>query len=311
MTLPMPMKFLLLLAFTLLGGCVAVQRVGMEILYTKAPLPEAQITRDIAYRPDSQSPKHRLDLYRPVAKHWPVMVFVHGGGWDSGDKALRFGGQDVYGNIGRFYAARGIGVAVINYRLQPTVTWKEQVSDVADAVAWVKNHIASYGGDPARIFMAGHSAGAHLASFVALNPDVAARHALPRFAGVICVSGAGLDLSDPETVRLDRGNAYYAKRFAGNGANPNWQQDASPSAYARSGAPPFLILYAEGETAALKRQAAHFHDILDAKHVPNRIVGVPGESHSRIVLTLSRPDRTAGPAILDFVGAGRGRMNAE
>ena len=307
----MPMKFLLLLAFTLLGGCVAVQRVGMEVLYTKAPLPEAQITRDIAYRSDSQSPKHRLDLYRPASKGWPMMVFVHGGGWVEGDKALRFGGQDVYGNIGRFYAARGIGVAVINYRLQPPVTWREQVSDVADAVAWVKNHIQTYGGNPSRIFIAGHSAGAHLASFVALNPDVSARHALPRFAGVICVSGAALDLSDLETYRLGNRVSYYANLFGGNGGNPNWQREASPATYARSGGPPFLILYAEGETAALKRQAAHFHDILDAKRAPNRIVAVPGESHARIVLTLSRSDRTAGPAILDFVGAGRGRMNAE
>lgn len=307
----MLIKFLLLFCLTLLSGCVAVQRVGMGILYEKASLPAAQIARDIPYVPDSSSTKHRLDLFQPSSKHWPVMVFVHGGGWNSGDKAQRFGGQDVYGNIGRFYASRGIGVAVVSYRLQPQVTWREQVDDVASAVAWVKNHIASYGGDPSRIFIAGHSAGGHLASFVALNPAVAARHALPRFPGVICVSGAGLDLSDAETVSLDHGNAYYVKRFAGNGADADWPREASPATYARAGSPPFLILYAEGETAALKRQAAHFHDILNAKGVPNRLVGVPGESHSRIVLTLSRADKTAGPAILSFIGGGRGENRAE
>lgn len=304
-------KFFPLLCLTLLGGCVAVQRVGMEILYTKAPFPEAQIGRDVAYKSDSTSAKHRLDLYLPATKRWPVMVFVHGGGWVSGDKALRFGGQDVYGNIGRFYAARGIGVAVISYRLQPQVTWREQVDDVAEAAAWAKNHIASYGGDPSRIFIAGHSAGAHLASFVALNPEVSARHALPRFAGVICVSGAALDLVDQETYRLGNRVSYYAKLFGGDGSNPNWQRDASPATYARPGSLPFLILYAEGETAALKRQATHFHEILDGKGVRNRIVAVPGESHARMVLALSRADKTAGPAILDFIGAGRGSVPAE
>ena len=234
-----------------------------------------------------------------------MMVFVHGGGWVEGDKALRFGGQDVYGNIGRFYAARGIGVAVISYRLQPQVTWREQVDDVASAVAWVKSSIASYGGDPSRIFIAGHSAGGHLASFVALNPEVAARHGLPRFAGAICVSGAALDLSDAETYRLGNRVSYYASRFNSDGANPDWQRDASAANYASAGSPPFLILYAEGETAALKRQASRFHEILDSKRTRNRIVGVPGESHARMVLALSRADKTAGPAVLDFISAGR------
>ena len=301
-----PMRCFLFLCLAMLGGCSVVQRVGMTVLYTKAALPETQITRDIGYMPGSTSPKHRLDLFQPASRHWPVMIFVHGGSWTSGDKAFRAGGEDVYGNIGRFYASQGIGVAVISYRLQPEVSWRQQVSDVADAVSWVKNHIGSYGGDPSRIFIAGHSAGAHLASFVALNRDVAARQGVPRIAGVICVSGAGLDMSDTETYRLGAVVSFYAKRFAGAGANPGWQRDASPATYASKGAPPFLIMYAEGESAALIRQGRHFHDILDSEGVRNRLVAVPGESHARIVLTLSRADKTAGPAILDFIRARQG-----
>ena len=300
------MRIFLLLFLTMFGGCSVVQRVGMTVLYTKAALPETQITRDIGYMPGSTSPKHRLDLFQPASRHWPVMIFVHGGSWTKGDKALRAGGEDVYGNIGRFYASHGIGVAVISYRLQPEVSWRQQVSDVADAVAWVKNHVGSCGGDPSRIFLAGHSAGGHLASFVALNRGVAARHGVPRVAGVICVSGAGLDMSDTETYRLGAGVSFYAKRFAEAGANPDWQRAASPVTYAGKGAPPFLIMYAQGETAALRRQGGHFHDILDSKGVRNRLVVVPGESHARIVLTLSRADKTAGPAILDFIRARQG-----
>ena len=297
----MPMRLFLLLSLTMLGGCSVVERVGMKILYTKASLSETQITRDIVYKAGSTSPAQRLDLFVPAPKHWPVMVFVHGGGWDSGDKALRFAGEDVYGNVGRFFASHGVGVAVINYRLQPQATWRQQVSDVADAVAWVKGHIKSHGGDPTRIFLAGHSAGAHLASFVALNREVAAQHNLPRIAGAICASGAGLDMTDAETYRLGNRVSYYAERFAGAGGNPEWQREASPASYARKGAPPFLILYATGESAPLQRQARHFHDILDSKGVRNSLIAVPGESHTRIVLTLSRPDKIAGPAILEFI----------
>lgn len=300
----MPIRFLLLLLFVTLGGCSAVQGVGIAFLYKKSRLPETQIVRDIAYRPAATSPKQRLDLFLPGSKGWPVMVFVHGGSWDSGDKALRFGGQDVYGNIGRFYAAHGIGVAVISYRLQPGASWREQVADVADATAWVKNNVGSYGGNPSRIYLAGHSAGGHLASYVALNGGVAAQHGVPRIAGVICVSGAGLDMADEETYRLGNRVSYYREKFAEGGANPDWQRDASPATFASAGAPPFLILYAGGESASLIRQGAHFSEVLSAKGVRNRVVVVPGESHARMVLALSRTDRTAGPAVLDFI---RGR----
>ncbi len=275
----------------------------MSVLYKKAALPEAQVRRDIAYKPGSASLAHRLDLFQPAGRHWPVMVFVYGGGWVAGDKALRVGGQDVYGNIGRFYASRGIGVAVINYRLQPAVNWREQVADVADAVAWVKRNIGAYGGDPSRIFLAGHSAGGYLASFLALNREVAAQHGVPQLSGVICVSGAGLDMADEETYRLGNKPYYYENLFGEHGKNPDWMRTASPVTFATKDSPPFLILCAQGETASLRRQAQHFHEVLDSRGVRNRLVVVPGESHARIVLTLSRDDKTAGPAMLEFLGA--------
>ncbi len=143
----------------------------MRTLYEKtAALAEHQLI-DLAYREDEGSDpvKHRLDLFLPEGEGWPVLVFVHGGGWTAGDKSLRAGGADVYSNIGRFYAAQGFGTAVINYRLQPAVTWREQVDDVARAVAWVHANIAEHGGDPDAIFLIGHSAGAQLSTFVALD----------------------------------------------------------------------------------------------------------------------------------------------
>jgi acetyl esterase/lipase len=134
-----------------------------------------------------------------------------------------------------------------------------------------------------------------------VNRDVARRNGLSGIAGVVCVSGAALDITDRETYRLGNQVSYYAGLFAERGLTSGWQREASPATYVRKGAPPFLILYAEGDSASLRRQSRHFHEILDREGVPNRVVVVPGESHARIVLTLSRDDKTAAPAILDFI----------
>lgn len=294
------MRIFILLVCTLLAGCSAVERVGMRVLYRRATLPEAQITRDIPYVPRSDLPKHELDLFRPAGKGWPVFVFIHGGSWDSGDKALTFGGEDVYGNIGRFYAARGIGVAVINYRLQPGVTWPEQFDDAARAVAWVKKSVAQFGGDPSRLFVGGHSAGAQIAAHLALRSRLG-------IAGAVCVSGAGYDMADAETYRLGNEPSYYAKRFAQNGANPDWQSNASPTNYMTRNAPPFLLLYAEGDSAPLRRQSQLMHERLRAAGVKSRLVVIPGESHVRIVLALTRADKSAAPELLAFIAGGKMR----
>src|ERR1051325_5965522 len=118
------------------SGYLAVRRAGLAVLYKPVMLGEDQVRRDIAYRKNSEDQKHRLDLFLPAGSGWPGLIFVPGGGLCSGDKEVRVGGADVYGNIGRFYASRGIGVAVINYRLQPLVSWRQQVEDVACATAW-------------------------------------------------------------------------------------------------------------------------------------------------------------------------------
>src|SRR5262245_33646251 len=126
--------------------------------------------RDLAYR-DGRDPKQTLDLYAPEGKGWPVMVFVHGGGWNSGDKDLKVEGTAIYADVGRFFASQGVGTAVVNYRLLPRVSWRDQITDVAGAVAWLHRHAADYGGDPSQFFLAGHSAGAQLAARVALDPE--------------------------------------------------------------------------------------------------------------------------------------------
>ncbi|MEO8428600.1 MAG: alpha/beta hydrolase, partial [Verrucomicrobiota bacterium] len=197
--------------------------------------------------------------------------------------------------------SHGVGVAVINYRLQPQVQWRDQVRDVAHALAWVRSNISQYSGDARRIYLMGHSAGAHLAAQAALNPEFALERDTSgsSLCGVISVSGAALDLSDAKTYALGQKLSYYEARFRDAGAN--WQAEASPINFITLRAPPFLILYAGGETKALQRQSRLLNDALLTHGVKSDLILVPGQSHARIVLALSRGDKVAGPAILDFI----------
>lgn len=121
-----------------------------------------------------------------------------------GKQSPHGGRAGVYGNIGGFFALRVIGVAVINYRLQPAVTWREQVRAVAGATSWVYSHISQYVGNPRRSFLMGHSARAQFAAHAALNSQRWMTNKLAResLRVVIFVSGAGLNLSDEKTYEL-------------------------------------------------------------------------------------------------------------
>jgi acetyl esterase/lipase len=305
-------------AVCLLLACLApacttvVQRVGIAWLYREASHPEALTELDVPYvtRSDGavDSPKHRLDLYWPdpgasgrdpgAGRGWPVLVFVHGGGWTRGDRAQEAGGADVFRNIGRFFASRGVGAAVISYRLQPEATWTEQVADVGRAVGFVRDRVDARGGQPDAIFLAGHSAGAHLAARFALDPAERAR-AGAEVCGLILVSGAAYDLADAETYTHGADRGWFEERFRAGDAD--WERRASVVPLVRADSPAALVLYASGEPAKLRRQS----DLLVAAYreagASVRQVVVPGEDHERIVLTLSRDDKTAGPAMLDFV----------
>jgi acetyl esterase/lipase len=289
------------------SACTAVvYRVGVPFFYRRADLPAQQVVHDLAYwdGPDADPEKNVLDLFVPKAPDgWPVLVFIHGGGWTSGDKGLRAGGADIYGNIGRFYAAHGIGVAVISYRLQPQVAWPEQLTDVARAVAWVHANVARWGGDPNAIVVSGHSAGGQFAARVALDPAPLAALGVPHsvIKGFVSVSGAGLDFTDPESWRLGQPRDYYEKRFRNGDRTDTWMREASPALFVDAHSPPGLVVYAEGDSADLRRQGDVLATKLRKAGVTTSTAVVPGSSHTRIILTLSRDDTVSAQAILRFV----------
>ncbi|MFP8875377.1 MAG: alpha/beta hydrolase [Myxococcota bacterium] len=304
-----------LLAIFLLGvtGCMSMgAHLVMPFYFKEAPLPASQVRRDIPYRLDAMADdeKNRLDLFLPspkTARPWPVLVFVHGGGWRHGDRTLRMGGAEVYANIGRFLAGHGVGSAVISYRLQPAVGWHAQVDDVASAVAWLATHVAALGGDPKRIFLSGHSAGAQLVARVTLDPEPLEALRLPpgSICGLISVSGAGFDLEDTRTYELGASKSYYERRFRNAESEPDWAHEASTLAHMGEFLPATLILYADGDWPALRHQSQLLGQALQARGARVETRVVEGKDHYTIVPTLSRDDRPAGEAILDFVARTR------
>jgi acetyl esterase/lipase len=122
-----------------------------------------KVDRDLAY---GDHARHRLDVHTSGGeKGAPVLVFVHGGGFVGGDKHVP--GAPMYDHVGAWAVRNGWVGVTITYRLAPEFTWPSGAQDVADAVGWVRDNIASYGGDPTRIVVAGHSAGTvHVASYL-------------------------------------------------------------------------------------------------------------------------------------------------
>ena len=236
-------------------------------------------------------------------------MFVHGGGWTEGDRAQTFGGEDIYGNVGRFFASRGVGSAVVSYRLMPGATWREQVADVAAAVAFVQDEVGRRGGDPSSVAVMGHSAGGHLAAFVALDASALEAAGAAPVCGAVVVSGAALDLTDDATWETGTGFGYYARRFSPSraeidGPPPDpygWQVAASPASYATPGDPPVAVVYGDGEDELFRTQAEALAAALEAAGVPVTVSVMDVFNHEAGVFNLSRADREPGAQALRLV----------
>ncbi len=115
------------------------------------------------------------------------------------------------------------------------------------------------------------------------------------------MSGAGLDFTDAESWRLGQPRGYYEQRFQNGDATDGWMRDASPVRFICPESPPGLVIYAEGDPADLRRQGQVLAEDLRRAGVPSSTTVVPGSSHTRIILTLSRADTVSAQAILKFV----------
>ncbi len=270
---------------------------------------EVETTKDVVYydvKDDPDRDRHRLDVYRPRGKGpYPVLVFLHGGAWMIGSKDNYFGLYG-YGTIARCLAERGLVVVLPNYRLSPRVRHPEHVKDVARAFAWTCKNAPDYGGDPRRIFLAGHSAGGHLAALLATDArylkevgrTVKDIRAVIGLSGVYRVDNLELKLAlGGPGAKVFRAEARPLAAVFGD--DPKAARDASPLRHVRKGLPPFLLVNAGLDYPPLPIMTGEFAAALKKNDVPVQVKTISWRTHETMVFAIL--SGSAEPAMVDLV----------
>lgn len=241
---------------------------------------EIELRDDLLYADRSRDlRRNRLDLYLPRGLETPPLVmFVHGGAWMAGNK-------EFHGFVGRELARRGLAAAVINYRLSPLVRHPAHVEDCAAAFAFLRDRADELGFDGKRMFLMGHSAGAHLVSLLALDPRWLAAAGVPMEA-----VGGVIAMSAPFDVRRD--NSLFRGVF---GRDAEVRSRASPLLHVsndtgRAGAPPFLVIWAERELLYLADDNEHMVELMEETDLPHRALEVEGHGHISYLLRIGKDD---------------------
>lgn len=252
------------------------------------------LVRDARFGPD---PAQRIDVIAPDTQGpHPVLVFIHGGGWHSG-------APGEYAFIGRHFARAGYVVVLPGYRLGEAGRYPHMLEDSAAALAWVQGNAARLGGDPARVFVMGHSAGAYNAVMLALDGQWLERAGVaPGFIkGVVGLSGP-YDFY-PFTSDSAR-NAF------GHVADPRITQ---PINHVRAPAPPMLLLTGDADETVKMRNSKVLAKALTAAGQPTSPVVLAGVDHAGPVLKLAAPfnrDRRVIDPVLQFLSAHGGASGA-
>lgn len=263
---------------------------------------------DIAYGVAGRG--HMLDIWRPtgvpIGRRAPVLVQIPGGGWTVNDKR----GQ-AYPLMSRMVALGWICVS-INYRRCPRAVWPAQIRDVKRAIAWVREHIADYGGDPDFIAITGGSAGAHLAALAALTAGEASlqpgfEHADTSVQAAAPYYGV-YDFTDP--AKMHELMLPFLEHFVMQAryvARPEVFESASPISHVRADAPPFFVLHGADDTVVPCVQARTFSAALRAAGAPTvAYAELPNAHHAFDTVCTLRSQMTA-MAVADFLGVAYGR----
>jgi arylformamidase len=256
----------------------------------------SRVIKDIAYPGAAQGDRRRsLDLYLPAdtGHKPPLLIFVHGGFWLLSDDEYRIGPVAAEALV-----KDGIAVALVRYRLAPANPHPAQAEDVAAAVALLIREAKRYGYASDRIFLAGHSAGGHLAALIALDARYLAKYQLgaQSLAGVVSFSGI-YDLS-PRWGISENQKIATEKTF---GKNPAILKQASPLAHVRVPAPPFLILTSQSDFPGFAPDAkSFFHGLQKAGHRRVERWIVPERDHFTM-MRLGDRDNEARLLLLEFM----------
>lgn len=223
-------RITLLLLFVILGACMLALS-GCAVNKTK----------NIAYQPaTSGSPAQHLNIFSPKKNNKPadVLIFVHGGNWNSGKKSQ-------YNFIARNWARKGVVTVLIDYPLSPLADYKTMAEATVQSVKWVKENAVRYNGNPDRIFISGHSAGGHLAALVSTDEQYFEKAGLKSpLAGTILIDAAGLDMYGYLNEEKFTPGHTYLNTFTNT---PETWKEATPIYNLRKNLPP-MLLYRGGKS---------------------------------------------------------------
>jgi acetyl esterase/lipase len=236
-------------------------------------------TGDLAYGSDA---RQRLDVFAPkgasAATH-PIVVFFYGGSWTMGRKSE-------YAFVGAALAARGFVTVIPDYRLYPQVRFPLFMDDAARAVTWVQQHAKEFGGDPERLVLMGHSAGAHMAALLALNDAYLVKAGIRPHTILGLVGLSGPYALDPNTDAL---RTIFASPFG----PADWQ----PVRFASTRAPPALLLHGLDDELVYAMHTEKLRDALSAQGVPVETHLYPGRGHADTIASFTLVARFRTPAL--------------
>ena len=275
------------LALLMCGALVAAACAPVRAFDTVMPKDSEsrKVASDVAY---GEGPRRKLDVYAPVAaakRPLPVIVFLYGGSWANGTR-------EGYHFAARALAAAGFLTIVPDYRLVPEVHFPGFIEDCAQAVRWTRARAHDYGGDPDRIVLVGHSAGAYNAAMLALDPKFLGRDraAIRGFAG----------LAGPYDF-LPFDGAITTTTF-GKWPKP---EETQPIHYADASAPPMLLLHGGEDGTVWPKNSINLDRKLRSAGASSELKVYPGLGHVGIVTALAKPFRDKAPVLSDVTAFAR------
>lgn len=260
------------------------------------------IKRDIPYA-EPANERQTLDVYAPAnAKNLPVVFWIHGGGWQQGDKSdVKLKPQ--------IFMEKGFVFVSTNYRLMPDVDMGTLTRDVAKGFRWMHDHIAEYGGDPKRVLVGGHSAGAELAALICTDEKYLKEQGigLDVLIGCVPVDGDTYDVPAIIETAETRRRAHHQPEIKNGhrekfGNDPAKHHDFSAVYHVEKGKgiPPFLLLHVADhpDTSA---QAQRLGAVLKEAEVPVRVFAAKNTHHSPLNDNLGVPDDPPTQALYEFI----------
>jgi acetyl esterase/lipase len=251
------------------------------------------IAKNVAY---GNQPHQLLDIYQPDAPgNYPVIVYIHGGGWNSGNKEL-------YALVAQKLVPYDVVVVVPRYQLYPDATYAQMQDDVSTALAWSVNNIAQYNGDPTRIVFGGQSAGAHLSAMTVFDQSVLATHNLTSSA--ICAYYGISGVYDITTqYQFERDNGRTAPVMTAVMGGESAFAATSPMNYAHSDIPRVLLIHGDQDETVPLQMSRDFYQALKSVNATVSLQIYPGRGHSELLFyTLTQ---TPGQLITDVIEVAR------